>query len=255
MVRRGSPLELVLNIDKNTLESNASASGSFITKFSAWAPGVESSGEWNEWALGKREISLSSAGPDLAFTEAKFRRRLSQISKMTVQVVHDLLPVAENSKIFFLSFWGELSRQFKINKMLIEDNDILPAAFSLSVFNAPAALASIAFGLKGGYSAIYPGNNSFISGLKLAEAALLYRESESAAEPEHAADSEEIIFIYADEEIPPEYREIFPGKHFPLAFAFLLSRKQNGSSIPLSSLITGTNTPEDFLKRLLLKKA
>ena len=242
-----------MNIDKNTLTSNALASNTlaleaFITKFSAWAPGVETPDEWNEWALGKREIDLSSASPDLVFTDAKFRRRLSQISKMTVQVVHDLLPVAENSKIFFLSFRGELSRQFKINKMLIEDNDILPAAFSLSVFNAPAALVSIAFGLKGGYSAIYPGNNSLASGLKLAEAALLFGESESAAGPD------ELIFIYADEEIPPEYSEIFPGKHFPLAFAFLLSRKQDGSSIPLSSIIMEADTPEDFLKRLLLKK-
>ena len=247
-----------MNINENTLTP-----GTFITKFSAWAPGVENPDEWNEWALGKREISLSSAGPDLAFTEPKFRRRLSQISRMTVQVVHDLLPVAENSKIFFLSFRGELSRQFKINKMLIEDDDILPAAFSLSVFNAPAALASIAFGLKGGYSAIYPGNNSFASGLRLAEAAFLYGESESAAGPEPAAEPDhsgvvrrgsppdELIFIYADEEIPPEYREIFPGKHYPMAFALLLSHKQGDFSIPLSSLITGIDTPIDFLKRLL----
>ena len=149
--------------------------------------------------------------------------------------------------------------------MLIEDNDILPAAFSLSVFNAPAALVSIAFGLKGGYSAIYPGKNSFNMGIMLAEASL------QGEEPE-------LIFIYADEEIPSEYNEMnlrgeadrreVPGKYFPLAFAFLLTRKQGDFSIPLSSLKTGTDTPgtsaearesrgsppEDFLKRLLLIK-
>ena len=217
----------------------------FITKFSSWAPGIKTPDEWDEWALGKREISVSSDSPDIAFTEAKFRRRLSQISKMTIQVVHDLLPLAEDSKIFFLSFRGELSQQFKINKMLIEDNDILPAAFSLSVFNAPAALASIAFGLKGGCSSIYPGKNSFASGLLLAEASLL----ETALQEEA---SQELIFIYADEEIPSEYSEIFSGKHLALAFAFLLTRKQGGFSIPLSSL--KTETPEDFLKSLLLTK-
>ena len=236
------------------MSENTLTDRSFITKFSAWAPGVETPVEWDEWALGKREISLSSDSPDIAFTETKFRRRLSQISKMTVQVVHDLLPVAEGAKILFLSFRGELSRQFDINKMLIEDDDILPAAFSLSVFNVPAALASIAFGLKGGYSAIYPGNNSFASGLLLAEAALL--------------EAQELIFVYADEEIPSEYKEIYSGKHFPLAFAFLLTRKQGDFSIPLSSIKMGTDTPgtsaearesrgsppEDFLKRLLLLK-
>ena len=246
-----------MSIYENTL-----AESSFITKFSAWAPGVETSGEWNEWALGKREIIFSSDSPDIAFTETKFRRRLSQISKMTIQVVHDLLPIAEGAKILFLSFRGELSRQFAINKMLIEDNDILPAAFSLSVFNAPAALVSIAFGLKGGYSAIYPGKNSFASGLMLAEAAL----QEAALQGEALQEAEpELIFIYADEEIPSEYNEMnlrgeaarrqIPGKHFPLAFAFLLTRKQGGFSIPLSSLKMGTDTPEDFLKRLLLIKS
>ena len=124
--------------------------------------------------------------------------------------------------------------------MLIEDNDILPATFSLSVFNTPVALASIAFNLTGGYSAIYPGKNSFYSGLMLTEAALLCGESK------------EIIFIYADEKIPSEYSDIFPSRHFPLSFAFLLSCNQSGSSIPLSSLKMGIDTPEVFLKRLIL---
>ena len=92
-----------MSINKNTLSNEL-----FITKFSAWAPGVESSDEWGEWASGKREISISSDSPDISFTDAKFRRRLSQISKMTVNVVHDLLPVAEDAKIHFFSFWGEL---------------------------------------------------------------------------------------------------------------------------------------------------
>jgi len=212
----------------------------YISRFSAWAPGVENAKEWEEWALGKRDISVSSDSPGINFTEPKFRRRLSQISKMTIQVVHDLLPVREDSKIIFLSFRGEISQQFKVNKMLIEDNAILPAAFSISAFNASVAIASMAFGLKGGYSAIFPGGNSFTSGLLLSEAAF------------HDTETQELIFIYADEEVPPEYSDIFPGKHFPLAFAFLLAREPGDFSIPLSSLKMETDTPDDFLKRLIL---
>ena len=235
----------------------------YITRLCAWAPGVENPGEWDEWAQGKREIASGGKGPEIAFTDSLFRRRLSQISRMTVQVVHDLLPVAENTKMFFVSFRGELSRQYQINKMLIEEKSLMPAAFSLSVFNAPPALASIALGLKGGYSALYPGNNSFAAAL----AAAL------------ASDAGELIFVYADEEAPPEYRCFFNECSPAIAFAVLLTRAPQPSgecrvepkvcgsplapqsiSIPLSLLNEGDGSregspegrPLDFLRRLLL---
>ena len=218
----------------------------YISRFSAWAPGMENSRgnspEWEEWAMGKREISSGSESPDISFTDPMFRRRLSQISKMTIQVVHDLLPVAEDTKIIFLSFRGELSKQYKINEKLIKDNSIMPAAFSLSVFNAPPALASIAFGLKGGYTAVFPGENSLIAGLSLTEAAFLNGKSE------------ELIFIYADEEIPREYKDIIPGTHLPLAFGFVLTRNPGDHPIHFSALKESIDSPISFLKRLILSK-
>jgi hypothetical protein len=212
----------------------------YITRLCAWAPGVEGCGEWDEWAQGKRDIVSGTKGPEITFTDSLFRRRLSQISRMTVQVVHDLLPVEENTKMFFVSFRGELSRQYQINRMLIEDKALMPAAFSLSVFNAPAALASIALGLKGGYSALYPGNDSFSAGLMAAEAAFL------------SGEMEELVFVYADEEAPPEYQCFFQGcLPPPMAFAFLLTREPQSLSIPFSSF-KRVDSPLDFLKRLLL---
>ena len=216
----------------------------YITRLSAWAPGIGTPGEWDEWARGKRDITGGAKGPELSFTEPMFRRRLSQISKMTVQVVHGLLPVADDTKLFFLSFRGELSRQFQINKMLIEEQTLSPAAFSLSVFNAPVALATMALGLKGGYSALYPAKDSFACGLKAAEAALC---SLSAAE---------LAFVYADEEAPPEYA-CFSGEcPPPAAFGLVLSRTPGpGGSVPLSSLKRDGDSPLAFLKRLLLDGA
>ena len=213
--------------------------GPYITRLSAWAPGVENSDEWGQWAQGKHGISSGTRAPAIAFTDSMFRRRLSQISKMTVQVVHDLLPVEEETKMFFVSFRGELSRQFQINKMLIEEKSLMPAAFSLSVFNAPAALASIALGLKGGYSALYPGNNSFSAALSAASASFV------------SSPQEELIFIYADEEPPPEYRRCFNACPLPLAFAFLLTREPRSSSVPLPPL-SEAGGPPDFLRRILL---
>ena len=219
--------------------------GPYVTRVSAWAPGMENSGDWDEWAQGKRDIAADGKGPAITFTDSMFRRRLSQISKMTIQVVHDLLPVGEDTKIFFVSFRGELSRQYQITMMLVEQNALMPAAFSLSVFNAPPALASIALGLKGGYSALYPGNNSFSSGLAAAEAAFL------------SGTQDELIFVYADEQAPPEYGSLFTECPACLAFGLLLTRKpqpggESRSAIPLSSLNKREDSPSDFLRRLLL---
>jgi len=216
----------------------------YISRLCAWAPGIENSGEWNEWAQGKRDMSSGAKGqgtqaPEIFFTDAMFRRRLSQISKMTVQVVHGLLPVGENAKMLFVSFRGELARQYQINKMLIEEKSLMPAAFSLSVFNAPAALASIGLGLKGGYSALYPGNNSFASGLAAASASFVSEKQE------------ELIFVYADEQAPPEYGRYYNECSPPLAFSFLLTRKPQSPSVPLSAFNEEDN-PLDFLRRLLL---
>jgi len=218
-------------------------SETYITRLSAWAPGVGNSGEWDEWARGERDITGGTKGPELSFTEPMFRRRLSQISKMTVQVVHGLLPVADDTKLFFLSFRGELSRQFQINKMLIGEQTLSPAAFSLSVFNAPVALATMALGLKGGYSALYPAKDSFACALKAAEAALC------------SAGAAELAFVYADEEAPPEYA-CFSGEcPPPAAFGLVLSRTPGPGSVPLSSLKRDGDSPLAFLKRLLLDGA
>jgi len=218
----------------------------YISRISAWAPGIENSDEWDLWAQGKREISLDTKGPAIEFTDSIFRRRLSQISRMTVQVVHGLLPVKEETKMFFVSFRGELSRQYQINKMLIEEKSLMPAAFSLSVFNAPAALASIAFGLKGGYSAIYPGNNSFSASIMAAQAALL------------TSAQDELIFIYADEQALPEYGCYVNECTPPVAFAFLLTREPQSPCVPFSPLMEGENflssRPLDFLRRILINR-
>jgi hypothetical protein len=213
----------------------------YIVRFSAWACGIETADEWRQWAAGAREMGYSSEGPDISYTDPMFRRRLSQISKMTVQVVHDLIPLDENIKMFFISFRGEVFKQLKINKMVLEEGAIMPAVFSLSVFNAPVALASIAFGLKGGYSALYP--DSFTSGLTAVKAALL------------GGTDERILFVYADEEIPQEYKDIIADNVPPLAFAVILSRFPESGSVQLSSILTCKNeneTPHGFLKKLVL---
>jgi hypothetical protein len=222
----------------------------FVTRFTAWAPGFGDLPAWEEWAGGSREIPAVKDGPDLAFTDPVFRRRLSQISRMTIQVLHDLMPFKEDTKVVFLSFRGEITRQFQINKMIIEEQSVLPAAFSLSVFNTPPALAAIALGLTAGYTAVYPADG-FRSALV------------AAAAPVLSGSAGETTVVYADEFCPPEYGDLRPAGNKPLAFGVILSGTAgegggepaipftlNGE--PGSGVSAGTGSPQEFLKYLFL---
>ncbi len=178
--------------------------------------------------------------PKLEFADPLFKRRLSQISRMTIQVLHDLIedcPEAKNYKQIFVSFRGELSREFSINKSLILDSEILPAAFSLSVFNTPIASASLCLQLKGGYSVIYPSKCDFKSAVLSAASVLL-----SGAE-------EKIILVYADEAILEEYKGVSPKNADVLAFACILqteNKNQNAKKIDFENILT----PKDFVKNM-----
>jgi len=212
----------------------------YITRFSAWAPGIEIPCEWDKWALGERNILPEAKAPEIAYTDPTFRRRLSQVSKMSIQVIHDLLPLKEDTKILFSSFRGELSREFQIFRMLKEEGALRPAAFSLSGFNTPVALACIAFGLKGGYSAIYPAKDSFSACLKAAQAVL-------------CGTTGDLVLVYADENIPPECSCFFRPSPSPAAFALLLSGNSQSSSVSLSSLNTEEDNPLAFLRQVILR--
>ena len=219
----------------------------YVSRFTSWAPGLNSPADWEDWARGLKKISASGESPTLDFAESKwihpgqkefmlFKRRLSQISRMTIQVLHEIMPVGENTKTVFVSFRGEITQQFKINRMLIEEGDISPAAFSQSVFNTPPGAATIALNLRAGYSAVYPGNNCFNTGFL------------SAAVPLLCAGAEQIDLVYADELCPPEYGSLCPHPNTPLAFAALLCAKAPG--IPVVPGRDYLASPENFLKFL-----
>ncbi|GHV57336.1 hypothetical protein AGMMS49579_23060 [Spirochaetia bacterium] len=196
----------------------------YISRFTSWAPGPGSPND----------------SPGLEFTAPLFRRRLSQLSRMTIQVIHDLLPIKEDTKIVFVSFRGEIAQQLKINRMLIEDGDITPAAFSLSVFNTPPALAAIALNLTAGYSAVYPAEDRFDTGFLAAAAPIL------------AGDAEETVLVYADELVPEEYGDLRPAHNEPLAFAALLSRTPGeiALSVAADAGSPALGSPRTFLKYL-----
>ena len=189
-----------------------------VSHLAAWAPGIGSYNDWEKWATGALHIERTNASPKLEYTDMLFRRRLSQISKMTVQVVHDVLekaPHAQALKQVFISLRGELVREFAVSKMLVTEHALLPAHFSLSVFNTPIALATIALGLRAGYTAIYPAQGNFCAAFH------------GACAPLFSGSERELMLVYADELAPAEYGALGAAAYEPLAFAAILS---NGTS-------------------------
>ena len=166
----------------------------YISNITAWAPGLGSDNTlWNEWANDNASIELTNESPKLEYTDPLFRRRLSQITKMTVHVIHGVLEqshISKETKLIFMSLRGEIARTLSVTKGLVQDNMILPAGFSLSVFNTPISSATLAFGLKGGYSVIYPSESDFSQAFKAAVAPVL------------AGTEKELILAYADELVP-----------------------------------------------------
>lgn len=225
----------------------------YLSNISPWAPGLLDNIEnWQKWAKGESDIQIEQTkdSPKLEYTDPLFRRRLSQISKMTIHTIHNLIESINSekpesfdkeTKIVFCSLRGEIEREFTINKSLIEDEMILPAGFSLSVFNTPVALATLAFKLTGGYSVLYPSKNNFADCFKAAVSPLL------------AGTEEQILFVYADELVPEVYGEKRPNENLPFAFATIISRNKKENSIELNDFSDISTSPIDFLKNLLCK--
>lgn len=166
--------------------------------------------------------------PKLEFTSPLFRRRLSQLTKMTVQVIHDLIEEYSLSDVkqIFISNRGELKREFSINEELIKDSEIRPASFSLSVFNTAIAQTTLALKLKAGYSVIFPSQNNFYDALQASFAPIL------------CGDEKSLLVCYADECIPDEYTSLTEEKNQAMAFAFYISleKKEGYKEIEISSL-------------------
>ena len=154
--------------------------------------------------------------PDVSFVPMLTRRRLSYISRMVVLVSDQVSRDNEGNKltpckVTFASQFGEISQQLKISQTLLDTGMVSPAHFSLSVFNASIANASILETNTAGYSAVFSGKDAFTTGLTDCIAAL---ESESA-------DSR--TFIFADELIPETYAPV-AGVPYPNAVCAIALR-------------------------------
>lgn len=177
--------------------------------WAAWAPGIETEATWREWVCTGATMPQGDSAPPLSHLGAMFKRRLSQLSRMTLHVGREALRGGGCGAIVFASRFGEVGQQFKITRVLCDADEVSPAAFSLSVFNAPASLLSIAEGLTCPTEAIFAGDDAFPVGFLEAQSRVV-------------AGDGPVLLILADEALPELYRPISDPPYGAWALALLL---------------------------------
>lgn len=204
-----------------------------ITGFTLWAPGLESLGDWEKWKEGSKNGEDSASPPALPFCSPIAVRRFSQLTKMTIYATHKTGLDADH--LFFASSNGEISTQLKLNTYYVQNDELKPAAFSLSVFNTAPAQATILFKSNIPYTPLFSSKETIIRNLFLAGTAPLISGRLDSA-----------ILVYAEEHIPEEYRGLISGFELPMVIALQLS-----ASGPEIIPERAQESPEALVKYLL----
>jgi hypothetical protein len=159
-------------------------------------------------ALGEDEITW----PKLDFVPPMQRRRLSSFAKMTLLVANNTVDGLKNDlPIVFSSRHGDLPKTSKLLADLADKQALSPTAFGLSVHNAVPSLFSILTNNKQAINAISAGQDSFMMGLIDVYVRLM------------SGISKEILFIYADQQLPKTYLGFQDEQQLSHAIAMIVS--------------------------------
>lgn len=156
-----------------------------LGKWGAWAPGLNCQDDWKAWYDGLRSVQAEQ--PDVPPTVPKMlQRRLSPLARVVFNAAEQCLFEGEKLPTVFSSAHGELCKSLEMLKAIQANDELSPAAFSLSVHNAISGLYSIAYANRQEITVIAPGFEgiapAFIEGLGLlhegaeAVALMLYDE-------------------------------------------------------------------------------
>ncbi|WP_261874768.1 beta-ketoacyl synthase chain length factor [Vibrio rarus] len=162
-----------------------------IDAWNAYSPGVSTPAEWRLWAQSgtwPEESKLVTA-----LIPPMMRRRMSNLSKLAVQTTLELLDEHEVDYLVFSSRHGELHRSVQLINDIVQGEQASPMAFSQSVHNTAAGLATIAAKKPIPVTSIAASQNTFHS-------ALVEAWSYLQSYPSH-----KVLVINFDEPLPDAY--------------------------------------------------
>lgn len=199
---------------------------SVIRNWAAWAPGLNSLDDWQQWSRGCQ--SISDAPPPISQAIPKaLQRRLSPLAKAVFHVIEQCVEQHPSLPAVFSSAHGEIGRSLQMLECLQVGEALSPTAFSLSVHNAIAGLYSMAYGNRQEIAVLAPAAAGLGAGF--IEALGMLREG-------HA----EVLLVFYDERLPAFYpTEPFAlSSPFPCALALRLSGV--GEGLPIGFGLSST---------------
>jgi hypothetical protein len=183
-----------------------------IVGWSFWSPETRVPAEWPTAAAAQ---ASTSSVPDDAIPAA-YRRRMSKLSKMAVQVALEAAGETRPDFLVFCSQHGELERTRELLNAIVSRAELSPTSFSQSVHNASAGLFTIITGSQVPATSLAAGAGTFAYGWVEAAAFL-------AAHPEKL-----VLLVGYDEALSSEYQPYTHQEQRPHAVALLLRAATSG---------------------------
>lgn len=171
-----------------------------IDAWTANSQGLSQPDEWKEWAASGNWPQDGNI--NVADIPAMMRRRMSSLSKLAVQTAIELLKQHQVDYCVFSSRHGELHRSMALVADIMNGEEASPMAFSQSVHNTAAGLATIATKQAIPLTSIAGSENTFQSAVL--EAWLFLVDN-----PE-----KKVLLVDFDEPLPESYSE-FERQQYP----------------------------------------
>lgn len=227
-----------------------------IERWSAWAPGIETHEQWQQWAADSRPITPAprpitpaprpitpnhpDAGrpetsppqpaphkqqdityPKLTVLPAMMRRRLSNLGKIALKVCYDCHDSEHKLRTIFSSRHGEANQTVAILADIIKKEPVSPTKFSLSVHNTSSGLYTITSENTNASTAIAARLDSFEMGFVEAYGLLA------------SGREDKVLLVYADTPLDPPF-DILVDYEDPFAAAFVLTAQPSTTSLTLT---------------------
>ncbi|MDR1462497.1 MAG: beta-ketoacyl synthase chain length factor [Azoarcus sp.] len=186
----------------------------------AWAPGLETSEAWRQWALsGNAAPPPAQEGvlPPLKEIPPLLRRRAHAMGRAALHVLSRPELPYQGQPIVLCSRFGEIRRSFDLQCELMREGQVSPQQFSMAVHNATGGLFMMAKKACAPLTALAACEEGALAGLQEAFAGL-------------ADGASSLWLLYCEEPLPVEYRPFLDdaGCERDVHFAVLLELVPGG---------------------------
>jgi hypothetical protein len=187
-----------------------------ITRWAAWAPGLETQAGWRAWARDPHALP-SEGAPAAAFLPPLLRRRATPLTRTMLTAAWECLGPEELPRLrtVFGSRHGSINESIELIEAVAKREKLSPAVFSHTVHNAQAALFSIAAGNRAASSSLAAQADTWASAF--VEALTLLER-----------DPEPVLLAMGDVPLAPTFAPLVDEAVTPYALALRLAPALDG---------------------------